>query len=171
MFFGKHKRKVIGEGIVVLPIRFHPGKVTWEEDCLTVVPEWTGKVIVLTKEDLNYAGIKEDVLIVGHGLYYRIWNPEKFLEKNRPKKERRLIEMAKHLHIKRREGQWGLMIPKDFDRLLKEMKKGEVVAVSAEGITEEEKEKIRAEGFGIFPQQLTVGRAPRHQAIDILNIR
>lgn len=93
------------------------------------------------------------------------------LGKNRPKKERRLIEVAKHLHIKRREGQWGLMIPKDFDRLLKEMKKGEVVAVSAEGITEEEKEKIRAEGFSIFPQQLTVGRAPRHQAIDILNIR
>jgi len=79
--------------------------------------------------------------------------------------------VAKHLHIKRREGQWSLMIPKDFDRLLKEIKKGEVVAVSAEGITEEEKEKIRAEGFSIFPQQLTVGRAPRHQAIDILNIR
>lgn len=80
MFFGKHQSRVIKGKAIPLPKKFHPGKVEQEKNHLIVIPETTGNFIFLTEDEIRIAEIKEDVLLVGHGFYYTIWNPEKFKE-------------------------------------------------------------------------------------------
>ena len=76
---GKHFLKLQKEK-VSLPEGFFSGTVgkLYLEKCLFVIPEGEGRVISISENQKKFAGIEKNVLVVGCGSYFEIWDPESF---------------------------------------------------------------------------------------------
>jgi len=89
LFWGRFYRKIAPDGTVVLPRNLHPGKVIPEEGRLLVIPTIRGREIVLSQDKLAYAQIEKEVVLVGRGFYYEVWNPKNLTYAEGLRKERR----------------------------------------------------------------------------------
>ncbi len=76
---GSHEGLEVEGGKIVLPEGFFSGPVKRldEEGCLYIVPQGKSRVIVLLKEDMEYAGIENLALIIGCGFWYETWNSQR----------------------------------------------------------------------------------------------
>lgn len=67
----------------------------------------------------------------------------------------------RHLHFRRKDGSWGLIMKEHYPLFVEWVKRGKISAVDAETLTPKEGEVLQKEGFALVPDEMVVGIALR----------